>query len=132
MIIIIAFYVIYYTVNYYYYFISALKKCHSVTSWLRSGLLRNLLSVFCFSLVQLPSRVWLFATPWTAARQASLSFITSQSLFKLMSVESWYYLTILSSVAPFSSCCQSFPASGSFPMNQLLLFWICLFPSGCF
>ena len=30
-----------------------------------------------------------------------------------------YYTTISSSVAPFSSCLQSFPASGSFPMNQL-------------
>ena len=34
------------------------------------------------------SRVWLFATPWTVACQASLSFINSQSLFKLMSIES--------------------------------------------
>ena len=32
--------------------------------------------------------VWLFATPWTAARQASLSFTISQSLLKLISVES--------------------------------------------
>ena len=31
----------------------------------------------------------------------------------------WCYLTILSSAIPFSSCLQSFPASGSFPMNQL-------------
>ena len=31
----------------------------------------------------------------------------------------WYYLTISSSVAPFSSFPQSFPASGSFPMSQL-------------
>ena len=31
----------------------------------------------------------------------------------------WYYLIILSSVIPFSSCLQAFPASGSFPMNQL-------------
>ena len=31
----------------------------------------------------------------------------------------WYYLTILSSVIPFSSHLQSFPASGSFPMSQL-------------
>ena len=31
----------------------------------------------------------------------------------------WCHSTILSSVAPFSSCPQSFPASGSFPMNQL-------------
>ena len=34
------------------------------------------------------SRVWLFATPWTAARQASLSITNSRSLFKLMSMES--------------------------------------------
>ena len=33
-----------------------------------------------FSSVQLLSRVWLFATPWTAARQASLSIINSWSL----------------------------------------------------
>ena len=31
----------------------------------------------------------------------------------------WCYLTILSSVAPFSSCLQSLPALGSFPMSQL-------------
>ena len=34
------------------------------------------------------SRVWLFATPWIAARQASLSITNSQSLPKLMSIES--------------------------------------------
>ena len=33
------------------------------------------------------SHVWLFATPWTAARQASLSITNSQSLLKLMSIE---------------------------------------------
>ena len=37
---------------------------------------------------QLLSRVQLFATPWTAARQASLSFTIFQSLLKLMSIES--------------------------------------------
>ena len=31
----------------------------------------------------------------------------------------WYHPTILSSVAPFTPCPQSFPASGSFPMSQL-------------
>ena len=41
-----------------------------------------------FSSVQPLSRVWLFATPWTAARQASLSFTISQSLLKLMPTES--------------------------------------------
>ena len=40
-----------------------------------------------FSSVQLLSRVRLFATPWTAARQASLSITNSQSLLKLLSIE---------------------------------------------
>ena len=39
-------------------------------------------------LVQLFSRVLLFATPWTAARQVSLSITNSWSLLKLMSIES--------------------------------------------
>ena len=40
------------------------------------------------SSVQSLSRVWLFATPWTAARQASLSITNSRSLPKLMSIGS--------------------------------------------
>ena len=40
-----------------------------------------------FSSVQSLSRVWLFATPWTAARQASLSITNFQSLLKLVSIE---------------------------------------------
>ena len=39
------------------------------------------------SLVQSLSSVWLFATPWTAACQASLSITNSWSLLKLMSIE---------------------------------------------
>ena len=42
----------------------------------------------CISLVQLFSRVRLFATPWIAARQASLSITNSRSSLKLMSIES--------------------------------------------
>ena len=42
----------------------------------------------CGSVVQALSRVWLFATPWTAAHQASLSITDSWSLLKLMSIES--------------------------------------------
>ena len=41
-----------------------------------------------FSSVQSLSRVWHFATPWTAACQASLSITSSQGLLKLMSIES--------------------------------------------
>ena len=40
------------------------------------------------SSVQLLSRVWLFATPWITARQASLSITNPQSLLKLMSIKS--------------------------------------------
>ena len=57
-------------------------------------------------------------TPWTAALRASLSFTVSWSLFKLISIES-LMLSSSSSAALFSSCLQSFPASGSFPMSQL-------------
>ena len=66
-----------------------------------------------FHLVQSLSRVRLFATPRTAACQASWS------LPKPMSVELVMHPTISSSVIPFSSCPQSFPASGSFQMSQL-------------
>ena len=44
--------------------------------------------MFKFSTVQLLSHVRLFATPWTAAHQASLSITNSQSLLILMSIES--------------------------------------------
>ena len=40
-----------------------------------------------FSSVQLLSRVQLFATPWTTARQGSLSVTNSRRLLKLMSIE---------------------------------------------
>ena len=46
-----------------------------------------------------------------------MSITNSWSLLKLMSIE-FVYPTTLSSVIPFSSCLQSFPASGSFPMSQ--------------
>ena len=77
---------------------------------------------FIFVLVQLLNHAWLFATPWTVACQASLSITISWSLFKLMSIELVYHPTISSSVVPFSSCLQSFPASGSFPMIVLYIY----------
>ena len=52
----------------------------------KSALLYFLLS--SFSSVQSLSRVRLFVTPWTAACQASLPITNSQSLLKLMSIES--------------------------------------------
>ena len=77
----------------------------------------------CFVLyvvVQSPSRVWLFMTPWTAARQASLPFTISWSFLKLMSTESVMPSNYLIFCCPLlSSSHQSFPASGSFPVSQL-------------
>ena len=76
--------------------------------------------------VQSLSLVQLFATSCTAACQASLSITNSQSLLKLMSINSGMtynhlilcHPLLVPSVVPFSSCLQSFPASGSFPMSQ--------------
>ena len=48
----------------------------------------NQFSKVHFTSIQSISRVWLFATPWTAARQASLSITNSRSLPKLMFIES--------------------------------------------
>ena len=77
--------------------------------------------------VQLLSRVWLFAAPWTAARQASLSIRVGKAPSPTPGAYSnscpsgqWCHLTISSSVIPFSSCPQSFPASGSFQMSQFV------------
>ena len=58
---------------------------------------------FHISSVQSLSPVWLFATPWIAARQASLSITNSQSSPKLTSIESVMPSSISSSVVPFSS-----------------------------
>ena len=73
----------------------------------------------CYAVVQSLSHVWLFATPWTAAHQASLPFTISWSLPKLMSIESVMPSNHLILCCPFFSCPESFPASGSFPMVQL-------------
>ena len=58
-------------------------------------------------------------TPWTAACQASLFITNSQSLPKLMSIELMMPSNHPILCHPFSSRLQSFPASGSFPMNPL-------------
>ena len=69
--------------------------------------------------VQSLSCVRLFVTQWTAAQQASLSFIISQSLLKFWPLSWWCHPTISSSVAAFFSCPRSFPEPGSFPVGWL-------------
>ena len=65
------------------------------------------------------SHVWLFATPWTTAHQHPCPSPTPRVHSDSCPLSQWCHLTISSSVIPFSSCLQSFPASGSFQMNQL-------------
>ena len=79
--------------------------------------------------------------PMDCTNQASLSFTISWNFLKRKSIEftdrlpclspssgacsnswpssRWYHPTISSSVVPFSSCLQSFPPSGSFPLSQI-------------
>ena len=59
---------------------------HHITGGLYPSLLLQLISLG-YVVVQLLSRVQLFATTWPAARQASLSFTISRSLLKLISIE---------------------------------------------
>ena len=74
-----------------------------------------------FSSVQFSSvtQSGLFVTPWAAAHQPSLSFTISQSLVKLMCIESTMPHNRLILCCSFSSWLQSFPASGSFPVSRL-------------
>ena len=63
-----------------------------LSPWLHSQKLENLAlqkawPKYKLSSVQSLSRVWLFVTPWTAARQAYLSITNSRNLLKLMSIE---------------------------------------------
>ena len=75
-------------------------------------------TIIQLSSVQSLSRVWLFATPWTATRQAFCPLPTSRVYSNSCPLSQWCHPTIPSSVIPFSSCLQSFPASGCFPVSQ--------------
>ena len=74
-----------------------------------------------FSSVQSLNHVLLSATPWTAARQSTLSITNSRSLLKLTCMSWWCHPTISSSAIPFFSHLQSFPASGSFQKSQFFI-----------
>ena len=88
-------FIIYFKINnnrkskYYNYYCRQSWFLHS-NKWYRSS-------------VQLLSHVWLFATPWIPAREASLSITNSWSPPKPMSIKSVMPSTISSSVVPFSS-----------------------------
>ena len=95
------------------------SHCHNVSKQLNTML--GSLDLFNqTNSVHSLSYVRLFVTPWTAARQASLSIANSWSLLKFMSIESVMPSNHLILCCPFLLLPSIFPASGSFPMNQLL------------
>ena len=75
-------------------------------------------SIQFLSSVQWLSRVWLFVTSWTAARQAFLSITNSWSLLKLMFIESVMPFNHLILCHPLLLPPSNFPASGSFQVSQ--------------
>ena len=87
----------------------------SVAAW--TAIFPTLRAVLQFSSVQSLSRIRLFATPWTAAHQASPPSLTPRAYSNSCSLSRWCHATI-SSIVFFFSRLQSFPASGSFQMSQ--------------
>ena len=81
----------------------------SLESWLRVyvSVLTDRNLFFSLSLVQSLSHVWLFATPWTAVCQTSLSISNSWSLLKLMPIGWWYRPTIPDSSVGKESACNA-------------------------
>jgi len=72
------------------------------------------------SSVQSLSRVWLFATPWIAACQATLSITNSQSLLKLMSIESVMPSNHLILCRPLLLLSSIFPSIRAFSNESVL------------
>ena len=93
---------------------SSKRNHHSLEKWLIPGLEQGTLEDFVrseskFSSAQLLSHVRLFASPWTAAHQASQSINNSRGLLKLMSIES---------VMPSNNLVLSSPSPPAFNLSQ--------------
>ena len=94
----------------------SILSCHLILySWISKAKWYTGVTV---SSVQSLSHVWLFATSWTEACQASLSITNSRSLLKLMSIKSVMPSNCLILCHPLLFHLQSFPPSGSFQMSQ--------------
>ena len=83
------------------------------------ALFRGILLILDF-VVQSVSHVQLFRTPWTAAHQASLSFTTSQSLLKLISIEPMMPSNHLILHCPLLLLPSIFPSIKVFPSESVL------------
>ena len=81
---------------------------------------RNSIRKMGFTVFQSLSHIWLFATPWSASCQTSLSFTLSQSLLKLMFIESVMPSNHLTLCYPFFLLSSIFPTIRVFS-NELAL-----------
>ena len=72
---------------------------------------------YCYSLVTKSSPTLCDLMDWSTPRLLSPA-LSSRVCWNSCSLSRWCYLTISSSVTPFSYCLQSFPASESFPISQ--------------
>ena len=99
----------------FHFFITFFVRKYTLLCWDGWKFFEN----FNIVVVQPLSHVQLFATPQTAAQQASLSLTISQSLLQLIFIKSVMPSNHLVLCCPFSSCLQSFSASGAFLMSQL-------------
>ena len=79
------------------------------------------LCTFSYFAVPLLSGFQPFGTPWAAAARLPGPSLFPGICSNSYSLSRWCHPTTSSSVASFSSCPQSFPASGSFPMNWLFV-----------
>ena len=77
---------------------------------------------FIFVVVQLLSHAWLFSTPWTAVRQASLSLTVSWNWFKLMSIDSGMPSNHLILCLPLLLLPSVFPSIRVFFIESVFLF----------
>ena len=91
---------------------------HSLSCFFHYSLSRDI--EYQFSSVQSLSHVQLFVTPWTAACQASLSITSSQSLLKLMSIESMMPSNYLILCHPLLLPPSVFPSIRVFPSESVL------------
>ena len=92
---------------------------------------RNIMGLYQIRTDQSLSRVRLFATPWIAASQASLSITNSRSSPRLTSIESVMPSSHLILCRPLLLLPPSLPAS-SFPMSQLFAWGVCMNQCYCY
>ena len=80
-------------------------------------------SAICIHISPFFSHVWPFVTPWLPHTRPPCPSPSPRACSDSCPLSQWCHLTISSSVLAFSSCLQSFPASGSFPKSQFFIMW---------